>query len=111
MVAAVGIVADLATEVAGPTVYLAVEVGKVAKVVDPTEAARPIVVVDPIATAVQVAMVMMVVDTDPRLEPFLLDTSKYSQNEQKMDYSYYNTVFLGREGGKKWLSIYGDCAV
>ena len=28
-----------------------------------------------------------------------------------MKYSYYNTVFSGSEGGRKWLSICEDCEV
>ena len=59
MAAAVDIEVALAIAAADPTEYSAVEVGMVARVVDPTEAAHPIEVV------VQVAMVTMVVDTDP----------------------------------------------
>jgi hypothetical protein len=64
MAAAVDIVAALAIEVADSTEYSAVEVGMVARVVDPTEAARPTAVV------VQGEMVMTVVDTDSWLNPF-----------------------------------------
>jgi len=78
MAVAVGIVAVLATGVADPIVYLAVEVGTVARAADPIAAARPIEVADPIAAAVQVAMV---VDTDSLLNPFYLT----QVNIQEMD--------------------------